>query len=189
MPIEKISKKSWIERDVLPKNIEFSKFHFGVIMNMKPKTTTKFKMFGRECEMKRLQKVYGKDYIFSGTIHKSDPIPEFFYDIIKYFNLKYKRNYNMLLINWYRTGEDNISMHSDNEPQIKKDSEIVTISLGAERDFILQNIKSKKKYTYSMRDNEYITMGGKCQKEYKHGIPVRKGVKNYRISITLREFI
>ena len=189
MTIEKLSQHSWIERDFLPTNLEFSKFHFGIIMNMRPTKTNKIKLFGKICEMKRLQKVYGIDYTFSGSLHKSEPIPDFFQDIIEYFNLKYQRNYNMLLINWYRDGNDNISMHSDNEKQIKKDSEIITISLGVERDFILQNIKSKKRYTYSMKNNEYITMGGKCQSEYKHGVPPRKKIKQYRISITLREFI
>ena len=36
-------------------------------------------------------------------------------------------------------------MHSDNEKEIKKNSPVITLSVGQEREFILQNIKTKSK--------------------------------------------
>ena len=182
-----LTKDSWLEYSILPENLEFSLFHYGLLWGMRPKKTKKFKMFGKECEMKRLQQVYGQDYIFSGKLHKSKPIPVIFTCLIEYFNKKYSRNYNMVLVNWYRDGNDNIGFHADDEKQIKPDSEIITISLGAERDFVIKNSKIKK--SIIMEHNSFLTMGGKFQKELKHSVPTRKNITKERISITLREFI
>lgn len=182
-----LTTNSWIEYDKLPKHLEFTLLHYGILWEMRPKKTKKFKMFGKECEMKRLQQVYGQDYIFSGKIHKSKPIPVIFTDLIEYFNKKYSRNYNMVLVNWYRDGKDNIGFHADNEKQIKPQTEIITISLGAKRDFVIKNVKQKK--VINLEDNSFLTMGGNIQQEFKHSVPPRKNVTKERISITLREFI
>ena len=189
MSFTKITEDSWVEFGKLPKHLEFNLFHRELVWCMRPSKPLKAKIYGRECEMKRLQKVYGRDYTFSGKTQKCEPIPVIFYDLIDYFNKKYKRNFNMILVNWYRDGNDYISFHSDNEKQIKEDSEIVTISIGGNRDFIIKNKKSNNKLNYEMYHNSFITMGGKCQKETLHGVPKRKKVKYSRVSITLREFI
>lgn len=182
-----LTKKSWIEYDKLPQHLEFTLFHYGILWKMRPKKTKKFEMFGKECEMKRLQQVYGQDYMFSGKLHESKPIPVIFTCLIEYFNKKYSRNYNMILVNWYRDGNDNIGFHADDEKQIKPESEIITISLGVERDFVIKNSKIKK--SIIMEHNSFLTMGGNCQKELKHSVPTRKNITKERISITLREFI
>ena len=65
--------------------------------------------------------------------------------LIDFFNKRYNTEFNMVLINWHRNGNDYISMHSDNEKEIKKNSPVITLSVGQEREFILQNIKTKSK--------------------------------------------
>ena len=182
-----ITKESWIEFDNLPKHLIFTLFHFELLWSMRPEKTDKITIYGKECEMRRLQQVYGQDYKFSGKVHPSKPVPIILTDIIEYFNKKYNRNYNMVLVNWYRDGRDNIGFHSDNEKQIKPNTEIVTISIGEPRDFVIKNKDIKK--TYQMTDNTYLTMGGKFQKELKHSVPPRRAIRHPRISITLREFI
>jgi len=112
-----------------------------------------------------------------------------FINRIDYFNKKYERNFNMLLINWYRNGDDYIGMHSDNEKQLVKNSPVITISLGQERIFVIENKLSKKKEKILLKNNEVFVMGGDFQNKYKHGLPKSKKATNYRISITLREFL
>ena len=70
----------------------------------------------------------------------------------------------MMLINWYRNGNDYIGMHSDDEKQLKENSPVVTISLGVERDFILKNIETKEKSVYNLENNSVLTMGGTAKK-------------------------
>ena len=47
---------------------------------------------------------------------------------------------------------------------------------------------TKKKQTFLLENNSVFVMGGTCQKTHKHGLPKRKKVKDYRISLTFREF-
>jgi alkylated DNA repair dioxygenase AlkB len=137
----------------------------------------------------RLQQAYGKDYAFSGTISKALPIPEIFVGLIEYMNMRYSRNFNMLLINWYLTGENYIGMHSDDESKMTPDSPVITISFGSTRDFVLKNKTTNEKIMIPMTNNDVLVMGGKCQKTHRHGVPKRLRVKSPRISVTLREFI
>ena len=50
--------------------------------------------------------------------------------------------YNSALVNNYRSGEDNIPLHSDDEDSIEDDSFIITISLGATRVLQIRSIGS-----------------------------------------------
>ena len=180
-----LTEKTWIENGTF----SHGSIDFDSLWSMKPENPDVIKMFGRDIPIPRLQKVFGIDYRFSGKTHRSILIPEEFHDMIEYFNNKYNRKYNMLLINWYHDGSKYISMHSDDERQIVKQSEIITLSLGDTRTFVLVNKKTKEKYKFSMSNNDYITMGGYCQTEFKHGITKTKKAVGPRISITLREFI
>ncbi len=94
----------------------------------------------------------------------------------------------MLLINWYRDGNDYIGMHSDDEKQMKAETPVATVSLGTQRDFFLVEKKTKKKQVFKLENNSVFVMGGTCQKTHKHGLPKRKKIKTYRISLTFREF-
>ena len=143
--ITKLTNNTWIEKDTLSHNIDYN-----ILWNMRPEHSDTVKIFGKEIPIPRLHKVYGIDYTFSGKTYKSEPIPDMFNEIITYFNNKYNRNYNMLLINWYRNGLDYISMHSDNEKQIKRHSEIITLSMGSSRTFVLQNKTTKEKFKYNI---------------------------------------
>ena len=180
---------TWVEYFKLPEKLSFSEEVVSKIYNMRPEVKSKIKMFGKEVEIPRLQKAYGRSYAFSGAVAEaSEPIPEIFKNIKEFLDKRYNVNFNMMLINWYCDGNDYIGEHSDNEKQIKENTPIITVSLGAERDFVLKDIKTKKRKVYKLENNSVFTMGGTCQKTHKHSLPVRKLVKNYRISLTFRVF-
>ena len=182
--------KTWIEHLYLPKRLAISDEIRDKIWDMRPNKPSKVKVFGKEYETPRLQRAYGKSYAFSGSIAQaSDPIPEMFSEIVNFLNQRYLRNFNMLLINWYRDGNDYISMHSDDEKQIKENSPIVTISLGHTRDFVLKDNLTNERNVFNLENNSILTMGGTCQKTHKHGVPKRTKISDYRISLTFREFI
>lgn len=180
---------SWYKYYILPQELKFNAEGIRYIWEMRPLDAHKIKVFGKEYLTPRLQQAYGRDYPFSGTIAKSaGQIPDIFRTLVLYLNKKHSSNFNMMLINWYRDGNDYIGMHSDNESQMKIDTPVVTVSLGAERDFFLVEKNSKKKQIFRLENNSVFVMGGTCQKTHKHGLPKRKNVKNYRISLTFREF-
>lgn len=174
----------------LPDNIAFSQSQIEEIWNMRPENPHEIKIYGKLIKTPRLQKAYGKDYKFSGTTSISDPMPpQIFDNLIEFLNNKYNSKFNMLLINWYRNGEDYIGYHADDERQIIPNSSILTVSLGVTRDFILKNKETKEKIIYDLESNSVLAMHGTCQKTHKHSVPKRIRVKDYRISITLRQFI
>ena len=181
--------ETWIEQIQLPPQLEISDETRKQIWDTRPDLPSKVKVFGKEYNTPRLQRAYGKSYSFSGSVAEAvEPIPEMFQELIDFLNKRYHRNFNMMLINWYRNGKDNIGFHSDDEKQIKKHSPVVTISLGVDRDFVLKNIKTGEKNVYNLKNNQAFTMGGTCQETHKHCLPVRKKITDYRISLTFREF-
>jgi alkylated DNA repair dioxygenase AlkB len=104
-------------------------------------------------------------------------------------NKKFKTRFNGILVNKYANGLDNIGEHSDDESQLDN-AGVVAISYGAIRKFRIRDKKTKK----IVKDiptlpNQIIQMAGDFQKEFKHGIPVEKKVKEPRISFTFRKHI
>jgi alkylated DNA repair dioxygenase AlkB len=180
---------SWHEYYNLPAELRFDNDTIEKVWKMRPPGAHKIRVFGKEYFTPRLQQAYGRDYPFSGTIAQcAGPIPEVFNNLLLHLNKKYSSNFNMLLINWYRDGNDYIGMHSDDEKQMKAETPVVTVSLGTQRDFFLVEKKTKKKQVFKLENNSVFVMGGTCQKTHKHGLPKRKKIRTYRISLTFREF-
>jgi alkylated DNA repair dioxygenase AlkB len=48
-------------------------------------------------------------------------------------------SFNSCLLNHYRSGDDNISWHSDNEPLYGQQPVIASVSFGDTRDFVLRH--------------------------------------------------
>ena len=53
----------------------------------------------------------------------------------------------------------------------------------------VKNKETKEKIIYELESNSVLVMLGTCQKTHNHSLPKRIRVKDYRISITLRQFI
>jgi len=187
--MSQVDAKALHEYYILPADLKFDDKLVEEIWQMRPSEAHKIRIFGKEYYTPRLQQAYGRDYSFSGTIARSGgPIPLIFQKLLAYLSKRYSSNFNMMLINWYRDGNDYIGMHSDDESQMKVNTPVVTISLGTERDFFLVEKATKNKQTFLLENNSVFVMGGTCQKTHKHGLPKRKMVKDYRISLTFREF-
>lgn len=182
-----ITNVSWIEHFDIPKELIQDDL-FSVIWEIRPQQVNTIIVYGKSYSTPRLQQAYGMDYKFSGTTFASLPIPECIQPVMDFMCKKYNTNFNGVLINWYRDGNDYISHHSDNEKQLVKQSPIVTISLGESRDFVLKHKTNKTTTKYTLKHNSILVMGGLCQEIYTHSVPKRKNVTKPRISITLRHF-
>jgi alkylated DNA repair dioxygenase AlkB len=99
--------------------------------------------------------------------------------------------FNHVLVNRYRTGEDSMGLHADDEPELGPDPRVATVSLGAGRRFI---VKPRRKGDGPRRDLDLghgalLVMGGTCQRHYVHGVPRQAGVRGERISLTFRRLL
>ena len=102
-------------------------------------------------------------------------------------NKVFNTNFNTILMNVYKNGLDNISLHKDKEVGWVKNTGFLTLSFGAERDFQIKEVKTNKINTILHKNGMGILMDYPMNDFYLHGVPVRKKVKDTRISLTFRE--
>lgn len=103
--------------------------------------------------------------------------------------------FNVSLVNYYASGDDSISYHSDDERFLGTDPAIASFTLGAKRDFLMRHKPTPAKHdseTKPMKlplsSGDMILMRGKTQSNWLHSIPKRKGLdaEKGRINITFR---
>jgi len=95
---------------------------------------------------------------------------------------------NFCHANLYQTGAVGLAWHSDDEDCIEQNSTIVSVSLGAGRDFAMR-LKSdhKQKKVVHLTHGSLLTMEGKFQSYYQHTVPLRKRVSGTRVNLTFRK--
>ncbi|PTB69818.1 hypothetical protein BBK36DRAFT_1166048 [Trichoderma citrinoviride] len=128
------------------------------------------------------------------------PIPKCLDDLRQSTEAATGCKFNFCLVNYYSSGADSISFHSDDERFLGPDPAIASFSLGARRDFLLkhkpvapdQGERSASKsptLKFPLNSGDMILMRGKTQSNWLHSIPKRTG-KNQedggRINITFR---
>ncbi|EIE24966.1 hypothetical protein COCSUDRAFT_83658 [Coccomyxa subellipsoidea C-169] len=99
--------------------------------------------------------------------------------------------FNSCLLNFYRTGMDHLSWHSDNEPLYGSGSYTIgSASFGSARDFVLRsNADRSNKITYPLGCGDVLVMKGTVQQHWMHSIPRRTRVSGGRISLTFRQIV
>ncbi|KAL3495905.1 hypothetical protein BJX62DRAFT_232793 [Aspergillus germanicus] len=106
--------------------------------------------------------------------------------------------YNFCLVNYYATGDDSISYHSDDERFLGANPSIASISLGAQRDFLMKHkpsdapgVGSNPPMKFALAGGDMVVMRGETQANWLHSIPKRKGGEAHkgRINITFRKAV
>jgi len=111
--------------------------------------------------------------------------------------------YNFCLVNYYATGSDSISYHSDDERFLGPNPAIASFSLGAKRDFLMKHKpvppskndgekgkgNEEKPLKIPLGSGDMVLMRGSTQANWLHSIPKRKGAEaeKGRINITFRK--
>lgn len=128
------------------------------------------------------------------------PIPKCLDDLRRSTEAATGCKFNFCLVNYYSSGSDSISYHSDDERFLGVDPAIASFSFGAKRDFLMKhkpippseeqtNRPDLKPVKLPLGSGDMILMRGKTQSCWLHSIPKRTG-KNAddggRINITFR---
>jgi alkylated DNA repair dioxygenase AlkB len=111
-----------------------------------------------------------------------------------------ENTYNFCLVNYYASGSDSISYHSDDERFLGSQPAIASFSLGAKRDFLMKHkpiapsvseptIPEPKPLKLPLGSGDMVLMRGTTQSKWLHSIPKRKGDESDRgrINITFRK--
>lgn len=128
----------------------------------------------------------GKNYSYSGI--KLDPLP---WDLLmgevkSRIEDETGHQFNSALLNFYRDGNDSVSWHQDDEPELGEDPIIASLSLGGTRTFKLKNIETGEIKNYDLENDTILLMGSGIQREWQHSIPKTKKLVKPRINITFR---
>ncbi|KAF7927830.1 hypothetical protein BELL_0582g00040 [Botrytis elliptica] len=134
------------------------------------------------------------------TKYPPRPIPKCLDDLRLSTEMATGCKFNFCLVNYYASGSDSISYHSDDERFLGPLPAIASYSLGARRDFLMKHkpIPPKddappppetKPIKLPLASGDMILMRGRTQANWLHSIPKRTG-KNAddggRINITFR---
>ena len=99
-----------------------------------------------------------------------------------------EENFNSVLLNYYRDHRDSIGMHSDDEAELGPRPVIASLSLGAERTFILRHRSDSKVEPVRLKlaSGCLLLMKGTTQRHWKHGIAKQTRPCGPRLNLTFR---
>lgn len=192
MTVVKLSGNAWYKKERIGDGIHVPEF--WQLWDMQPRSRSRILVYGRYVETPRKDRVYGEGvYSYSGNLMVATPVPEVLkpleWYINKYMNT-YLYPYNMMLVNWYKNGEEYVSAHQDNEKGIDQSRPIVSVSFGATRKLRIRSKATRKEIaTIELKNYDVFTMGGTdFQKLYTHEIVKQSAnvVSMPRVSITFR---
>ena len=129
------------------------------------------------------------DYKVSGGSPPNTVMCETLSAITNRVNEALHTNFNTILLNKYKDGEDCIGYHRDRETGWAEGTGFATLSFGAERDFQIKHEASGEVANVLHRDGHVLHMPHPMNSVYFHGVPKRKKVKDCRISLTFREIV
>jgi alkylated DNA repair dioxygenase AlkB len=94
--------------------------------------------------------------------------------------------FNSVLANAYRTGQDSMGWHSDNEPELGREPVIASISLGQQRRFLIRRSGSGPSKRLELEHGSLLLMQGNSQHLWQHSVPKTKKPCGLRINLTFR---
>jgi alkylated DNA repair dioxygenase AlkB len=150
------------------------------------------KLYGKNIPLPRFTSWYGdkgKSYSYSGI----NSYPNEWNRGLLYIKQQIEKianvEFNSVLMNWYRDGEDYLNWHSDNEKELGKNPIIGSVNFGATRDFIIRKNDKSTKITIPLKHGTLLVMRGEMQHFWQHSVPKRKTVKDVRFNLTFRIII
>jgi len=154
----------------------------------------KIKMFGKELLLPRLTAWYGdsgKSYSYSGLHLKPLAWLPVLLTLKETLVQVTGIAFNSVLLNYYRTGQDSMGWHSDDEPELGPNPVIASISFGETRRFYFRHKYNTTlpKQKIDLLPGSLLLMQGPTQHYWQHQIPKMAKVPGDRINLTFRVII
>ena len=151
----------------------------------------KISMFGQTHDVPRLNAWYGAadcSYSWSGITMTPNPWNSTLRDIREKVNGVASEQFNSVLANFYRDGNDKVDWHADDEEVLGQAPVIASVSLGATRKFrIRRKDRAEKATDIFLRSGDVLVMRGLTQLLWEHEVPRSKKVKEPRVNLTFRK--
>ncbi len=154
-------------------------------------------LFGRAMDAPRLSCWIGDSdavYTYSRTRHLPHPWPDALQALRERLCEESGTDFNGVLANLYRDGNDSMGWHADDEPELGARPLIASLSLGATRRFTMRrrdtsagNPAPAHRIAIELSHGSLLWMGGDTQQHYRHALPKTARVVGMRINLTFRK--
>lgn len=145
---------------------------------------------GRHLPIPRLNVWYGDpgaNYGYSGARLTSHPWTPALGAVRSQIEAATQQCFNSALLNCYRSGQDSVDWHSDDEAVLGPQPVIATLSLGVARRFEMRHrSQSGLRRHLVLESGSLLLMAGPMQRHWRHRVPKEPTVEGARISITMR---
>lgn len=94
--------------------------------------------------------------------------------------------FNSVLANLYRDGNDSMGWHADNEKVLGPNPIIASISLGQPRRFLFKHRTDKNRVELLLEPGSLLLMQGELQTHWLHSLPKQPQANQPRLSLTFR---
>jgi alkylated DNA repair dioxygenase AlkB len=142
------------------------------------------------CKVPRLMAWYGDKgayYQYSGVNHQPLPWTTELLAIKDKVEQHCGHDFNSVLLNLYRNGQDSMGCHSDDEKELGENPLIASLSLGDERVFKLHHKTRKTTLDVVLGRGDLLVMAGTLQHYWRHSVPKTRQPKTPRINLTFRK--
>lgn len=170
-------------------NQQLSQHYFDRLLNTIKWKNDEAIIFGRHIITKRKVAWYANaeyEYTYSNKTKFALPWTKELLELKKIVEGITGMPFNSCLLNLYHNGDEGMAWHSDDEKTLEKDSPIASLSLGAERKFMLKHKMNKNTLSVMLENGCLLVMKGTTQTNWLHSLPKSKKIKEPRINLTFR---
>ena len=176
----------WLPAEVL------NSLSFESLWELHPSTFPEIQIHGKRVPIPRWQQAYGVDYHFSGQISAALPVPDEVQPVLDWCQSRISPALNGLLLNWYDGRQRHyIGRHRDSTRGMLPCSSIVTVSLGEERIFRLQqwpHYAGAMPTDFRTGNGSVFILPWDTNRTFTHEVTSSTRLTGRRISITVRAF-
>ncbi|MBT2770693.1 alpha-ketoglutarate-dependent dioxygenase AlkB [Halomonas sp. ISL-60] len=147
-------------------------------------------IYGKEIVTKRKIAWYADEpvsYTYSGYTKKALVWPDFLREIKQRVESDCGETFNSCLCNFYSSGEEGMSWHSDAEKDLVENGVIGALTLGGERKFSFKHRQTGESVSLTLEHGSLLIMKGHTQKNWLHSLPKTKKNVEPRVSLTFRQ--
>ena len=150
-------------------------------------------LYGKTIDVPRLTAWYGDEgtsYIYSGIRNEPLPWTPVLGEIKRAVEPPARVVFNSVLLNRYRTGQDSVSWHADDEPEFGEQPVIASVSFGGTRTFQFKHKKREEsKASVELTHGSLLIMRGGTQANWLHRIPKTARMVEERLNLTFRAIL
>jgi alkylated DNA repair dioxygenase AlkB len=165
----------------------FSNQWFNILNREVEWRQNSIRIFGNVLPEPRLTAWYGLEYRYSNIQWPEREFPSFLIPLKEEVERHCNFEFNSVLLNLYRDGQDSMGWHRDNEPEMDQ-SVIASVSFGASRKFKLKERKGTEKMDVLLESGSLLIMND-LQENWLHAIPKTKLCASPRINLTFRRIM